>query len=222
MTPRQFLAGQFVRCKKSGAFGKLLARTTSGWDVRFFYGPTDVERRTCRSAELESADLWHRALVFGSVSWGDRQRPGRVMGMSDATGRRRYDVQFAAGPREFVDAENLDVLSPDAVIDVAGLLGAGAFEGPTIHDRRLMAMRALIGLRAAARGHAGLLSASVELLPHQIEIVARILDDPIQRYLLADEVGLGKTIEAGIILRQFLIDDPKSRGVILVGHAAFR
>ena len=33
-----------------------------------------------------------------------------------------------------------------------------------------------------------------------------MLSDPLQRYLLADEVGLGKTIEAGAILRQILND----------------
>ncbi len=33
----------------------------------------------------------------------------------------------------------------------------------------------------------------------------RVLEDPVQRYLLADEVGLGKTVEAGAIIRQFLI-----------------
>jgi hypothetical protein len=34
-----------------------------------------------------------------------------------------------------------------------------------------------------------------------VEVVRRVLQDPAQRYLLADEVGLGKTIEAGILIR---------------------
>ena len=42
-----------------------------------------------------------------------------------------------------------------------------------------------------------------------------MLTDPIQRYLLADEVGLGKTIEAGCIIRQCLLDDPTNRVMIL-------
>ncbi len=36
-----------------------------------------------------------------------------------------------------------------------------------------------------------LVSAGIELVPHQIAAVRRILADPVQRYLLADEVGLG-------------------------------
>ena len=47
----------------------------------------------------------------------------------------------------------------------------------------------------------------------------RVLADPVQRYLLADEVGLGKTIEAGFVIRQRLIDAPRSDIVVLVPSA---
>ena len=33
-------------------------------------------------------------------------------------------------------------------------------------------------------------------------VVRRVLQDPMPKYLLADEVGLGKTIEAGLIIRE--------------------
>jgi ATP-dependent helicase HepA len=61
-----------------------------------------------------------------------------------------------------------------------------------------------------ARGLEGVLAASVELHPHQLRVVRRVLKDPFQRYLLADEVGLGKTIEAGLIIRQRYLDAPRS------------
>lgn len=40
----------------------------------------------------------------------------------------------------------------------------------------------------------------VEPLPHQVHVYRRILSRPPFRFLLADEVGLGKTIEAGLVL----------------------
>ena len=46
-------------------------------------------------------------------------------------------------------------------------------------------------------------------LPHQIRALARATGDGRVRYLLADEVGLGKTIEAGLIMREL-----KLRGVV--------
>nr|WP_019500907.1 DEAD/DEAH box helicase [Pseudanabaena sp. PCC 6802] len=46
------------------------------------------------------------------------------------------------------------------------------------------------------------MEASVIPLPHQIQALTRAMSSDRVRYLLADEVGLGKTIEAGLILRE--------------------
>lgn len=53
------------------------------------------------------------------------------------------------------------------------------------------------------------LESPVEPLPHQIHALERALSGDRIRYLLADEVGLGKTIEAGLILREL-----KLRGLV--------
>ncbi len=89
-------------------------------------------------------------------------------------------------------------------------------ETPYFHDRRFAFVKSMILQRAVSRGMTGLISANIKLFPHQVEVVRRVLEDPIQRYLLADEVGLGKTIEAGAILRQFLLDEPSGYGVVIV------
>ena len=49
------------------------------------------------------------------------------------------------------------------------------------------------------------LEAGVIPLPHQLQALARAVSGDRIRYLLADEVGLGKTIEAGLILRELKI-----------------
>jgi SNF2 family DNA or RNA helicase len=47
-------------------------------------------------------------------------------------------------------------------------------------------------------------NASVDLNPHQIEAAHFALRSPLSKgVLLADEVGLGKTIEAGLVLCQY-------------------
>jgi SNF2 family DNA or RNA helicase len=59
----------------------------------------------------------------------------------------------------------------------------------------------------------------VEHLPHQIETVRKVLRYFRGRVLLADEVGLGKTIEACLLLREFLLRGMAVRVLILVPAA---
>ncbi len=55
-----------------------------------------------------------------------------------------------------------------------------------------------------------------EPLPHQVETARKVLQNMRGRAILADEVGLGKTIEAGLILKEYLIRGLVKRALILV------
>ena len=81
---------------------------------------------------------------------------------------------------------------------------------PGTYAARQRFLASYYGMAAVSEGLGGVLSAPVELHPHQLRVVRRVLRDPFQRYLLADEVGLGKTIEAGLIIRQRFLDAPRS------------
>ena len=62
----------------------------------------------------------------------------------------------------------------------------------------------------------GLLGPRVQLLPHQFYIAHQVAQRHAPRVLLADEVGLGKTIEAGLILHHQLISGRAERVIIVV------
>lgn len=62
----------------------------------------------------------------------------------------------------------------------------------------------------------GLVGPRVQYLPHQFYIASEVGKRTAPRVLLADEVGLGKTIEAGLILHQQIIAGLASRALIVV------
>lgn len=69
----------------------------------------------------------------------------------------------------------------------------------------------LEGSTDAQEGHILLapMESNVIPLPHQIHALSRIMSGDRIRYLLADEVGLGKTVEAGLVMREL-----KLRGLV--------
>ena len=60
-----------------------------------------------------------------------------------------------------------------------------------------------------AGGFLSSLASGIIPLPHQLHVLNRAMETNNIRYILADEVGLGKTIEAGMIIREL-----KSRGLV--------
>ena len=62
----------------------------------------------------------------------------------------------------------------------------------------------------------GLLGPRIQPLPHQLYIAHQVALRHAPRVLLADEVGLGKTIEAGLILHQQLLTERVNRALIIV------
>ncbi len=62
----------------------------------------------------------------------------------------------------------------------------------------------------------GLTGARTSLIPHQLFIAHEVASRHAPRVLLADEVGLGKTIEAGLILHHQLLNDRARRCLIVV------
>lgn len=62
----------------------------------------------------------------------------------------------------------------------------------------------------------GLSGARVSLIPHQLYIAEEVGSRFAPRVLLADEVGLGKTIEAGLIIHQQLVTGRAKRILIIV------
>jgi hypothetical protein len=85
---------------------------------------------------------------------------------------------------------------------------AGGTPLTRFHQRLLAEELALKGGRATDRLASALSEAQVDLNPHQVEAAAFALESlPRGGCVFADEVGLGKTIEAGIVLAQRVAEE---------------
>ena len=63
---------------------------------------------------------------------------------------------------------------------------------------------------------AALTSAKIDLLPHQIVLTHRIANSSPRRFLIADSVGLGKTIETALVLRELASRGELTRALMVV------
>jgi ATP-dependent helicase HepA len=112
----------------------------------------------------------------------------------------------------------IEAVSAGGALDLLAQGRQGPAAGFHLRARvaRLEALR-----RADSLG--ALLSSRVHVLPHQVGAAGRILQDRSPRFVLADEVGLGKTIEAGLVfagLRQLGVAERVL--VVVPEHLAFQ
>lgn len=68
----------------------------------------------------------------------------------------------------------------------------------------------------AMESASALTSARIDLLPHQVVLTHRIATASPRRFLIADEVGLGKTIETALILRELASRGELDRALMVV------
>ncbi|MFG2056897.1 protein DpdE [Micromonospora sp. NPDC048930] len=172
--------------------------------VRFFDGPAKDEIVIPvgdAALRLMRLQRHQRVWCFQGGTW----RIGFVDEYDSDSGL--YLVDFLNGHSEYAPINRLYVRWSQPVHDPVALLKTGTVESRFLHDRRTAFVRDVLRQRVAAQGLAGIWSSGVETHAHQVGAARRILADPVKRYLLADEVGLGKTVEAGMVLRQLLLDD---------------
>lgn len=205
--------GQFVRVAgQQFGIGKCLGVSSDEVEIEYFdsISATGRSRVGARRSNVRpvQVSLQRRCYWEDETGW----RVGRVVWQGDG----EYGVRPpSSGVDIRVPEEELYVRWNKPIDDPTDVLVARGNESPYFHLRRRPFLAMTTKQRAASHGMHGAISSVIDLHDHQIEVARRVLEDPKQRYLLADEVGLGKTIEAGIIIRQYLLDHPEGHVVVI-------
>lgn len=137
--------------------------------------------------------------------WGT----GEVLKIAQEWGVYQAKVLFQTPQGERVENVPLEWLERSH--DLWERLARGEYDDPS--DYRLK--QTAIDMAYANTG--GELTASkVDLLPHQILLVHDLIAQSPRRKLIADEVGLGKTIETGMLIRELIARNDAKRVLIVV------
>lgn len=202
---------------RSGVVGKLVSRSTETALVEFFDAPTSQPRiEEFAPSALEAITLPEQTRLYHFNEAAQAWEIGRLL---DDHGASQL-VRFPNGQTRHLPVSDVFVRSGTPIDDPTPFLAAKITETPRFADARSAFVRSVVAQRAAAMGISALLSSAIELEAHQVEVVRRVLQDPVQRYLLADEVGLGKTVEAGILIRQCFLDGGQDTQVVVLAPAS--
>jgi ATP-dependent helicase HepA len=169
-----------------------------------------VEFRACaetREYARDNAPLRRVRFRVGDTIASRTESALAVQAVIERAGLVYYQVTEA----ELCETELSDAISfsqPDK------RLLAGQLDPTEVFDLRVAALEQQYRRRKSpVRGFVG---GRIDLIPHQLYLASEVAGRMVPRVLLADEVGLGKTIEACLILHRLILTGRAQRVLILV------
>src|SRR5688572_5620979 len=163
------------------------------------------------SGTLRNYAIGSGPLLRAAFRPGDRVQVdgvGRVVQrLEESDGLIRYHCG-----REWFAEGQLDAEQPVSQAD------ARLIAGRLDRNDRFELRREMLQRRATARAHPGwgVLGARIDLIPHQLRVAEVAAARRTPRLLLADEVGLGKTIEACLVTAQLIASGRARRVLVLL------
>jgi ATP-dependent helicase HepA len=165
-----------------------------------------------RTYAIHSAPLTRLRFAAGDLVSDHRERRIRITEAREVEGLLHYRGELSNGEEVSLSEgelnDHLRIATPQR------RLATGRLDKPRWFELRKEALEQLQQVESSPVR--GLVGARVEPLPHQLYIAHEVSRRHAPRVLLADEVGLGKTIEAGLILHAMIHQGKVRRALIIV------
>ncbi|MHA2713794.1 protein DpdE [Vibrio owensii] len=186
--------------------------------IGFFASPVnpyDAQIEVSAEQLLPVTFIQNKSIVFCKVGTQGRWKLGFYEGERPG---EKHLVEFS---REFSDEFAMrDIYVPNAQMtgpfQPQEYLKAKGTVTPFLTEARAQFYQHYLDQRAACQSMSSILGSAVEFEAHQLAVVSRVLSDSKRKYLLCDEVGLGKTIEAGLILRHHVMEKGREARVFVL------
>lgn len=128
-----------------------------------------------------------------------------------------YYLQNVKTKAVFRECEtNIIVAFNNGHVDPAAQLKRYEFQNPSWFLGHAVVSKSMNILNNSIYGFKDLAGSKIYLLPHQVNSIMRCLQEDPCRYILADEVGMGKTIEAISVYKIYIKDKSNKRSLIIV------
>ena len=201
--PRRFEIGQRWSSETEPELGLGAVKSITDYIVAVDFAATHETRQYA----LDSAPLRRIRFRPGDQITTRNGTTLRVTGVEERQGL----IVYRAGATEIPEAELNDQITLSSPEE---RLLNGHVDPPAEFDLRWTALQHQHRRRQSkVRGFVG---GRVDLIPHQLSIASEVAGRLVPRVLLADEVGLGKTIEACLILHRLIQTGRVQRVLVLV------
>lgn len=195
--PRIFVCGQVI--KKDDFKKTVTVRINDPFKYMLFY--EDLPQETI---ELPESMVDHCSIFVGSLVVSKGKTCKILSSQKAKDGFYYYYIQEQENKQVFkVSERDITASFNNGRIDPAIQLQRYEFQNPCWYLGRTVVSRSINILENSIYGFKELAGSKIYLLPHQINTIMRCLQEEPCRYMLADEVGMGKTVEAISIFKTF-------------------
>ncbi|MFI3212849.1 MAG: SNF2-related protein [Eubacteriales bacterium] len=209
INPRDFLMGQITKIDSFADTVEVVFNDPFNYRVYYASFP--------KTAPLPTSLVQRCQFFAGSTVLYEKEKYTVVACVKNEDVYYDYYIENAYDKEVICVSENR-IVAPFTVgkVDPALQLRNYEFQNPYWLFGRSIVTKTMNVLDNSIMGFKELAGCKIFLMPHQLKSIMRCLQDDVCRYMLADEVGMGKTIEAASILKVYFSRHSDINALIVV------